>query len=92
MGILKLFKKKVEKKEATHSKIYVGNALIKPTRGSMTLDVTEILQHEEYFKRVNSSLGEIPHYEVDLTILPFKKGINRFGNSHYVIIKNKNTK
>jgi hypothetical protein len=90
MGIIsKLFKTKVEKKEDARKKIYVGNALMKATKSSMTLDITEIMQHKEYFKRVHSTIDSIPHYEVDLSILPFKKGINRFGNSHYIIIKNK---
>lgn len=68
-------------------KIFVGSGLITDKASNITIDVTEILKHEGYFKQVSIS-GNI-HHEIDLTILPYRDGINKFGNSHYIIIKNR---
>lgn len=68
-------------------KIYVGNAKINEHHMSATLDLTVLVEQEEYFNVANIAGDE--HFMVDVTLLPFKKGTNQFGNTHYIIIKNK---
>lgn len=83
--ITKLFTPDKSKKEK--AKIFVGNGRLSEMNSSITIDVTQLAKYPEYFKEITVD-GEI-HYEVEVTILPFQKGINKFGNSHYLIIKNK---
>ena len=74
-------------KKATIKKIFVGNGLLSAKNSNITIDLTELAKHDTYFKEVN--IGGNIHYEIDLTIIPYRDGINKFGNSHYIIIKNK---
>jgi len=86
MDIRKIFTPKGAKKEP-NPKIFVGNARINELNSNVSLDLTEIAKNDAYFHEITIN-GE-RHYEIDLTIIPFKQGVNKFGNTHYVIIKNK---
>lgn len=70
------------------TKIFVGNGRVTEAHSDLTIDITELAKYTEYFTTVETQDGEV-HYECSLTVLPFKKGVNRYGNTHYIIIKNK---
>ncbi len=86
MDIRKIFTPKGAKKEPK-PKIFVGNARINELNSNISLDLTEIAKNPEYFHEI--TINDERHYEIDLTVIPFKNGVNKFGNTHYVIIKNK---
>jgi hypothetical protein len=79
-------KTELHTKNDTPEKIYVGNARLDSIHGSMTLNMTEILNNKSAFRIAEINGEEITF--LNLTVLPFKKGKNRFGNTHYLIIKN----
>ena len=67
------------------AKIYIGNSELEGDNKEATLDVMEILANAEHF-RTNISTG---HQFLDVTFLPFRKGTNKFGKTHYAIIKDR---
>lgn len=74
--------------EATKKpKIYIGNARLSELNSTITINVTELAKYEAMFTQVTIN-GE-QAYEVEATLIPFKNGVNKFGNTHYLIIKNK---
>jgi hypothetical protein len=66
-------------------KIYIGNSEFTEANTEATFDVTEILANAERF-RVNADTG---HQFLDVTFIPFRKGVNKFGKTHYAIIKDR---
>jgi len=68
-------------------KIFVGNAEITPTCFDITLDMTEILKQTSYYRKASTGVSYL-----DIKLLPFRKGTNKFGKTHYAIIKNKKRK
>ena len=75
------------KKPTKTPKIFVGNARINELNSDVSLDLTAIANHLEYAREI--TIDNERHYEITLTVIPFKQGVNKFGNTHYVIIKNK---
>lgn len=75
------------KKPTKPTKIFVGNARINELNSDVSLDLTAIANHLEYARGI--TINNERHYEITLTVIPFKQGVNKFGNTHYVIIKNK---
>lgn len=71
----------------TPPKVYVGNAHVEKDRADITLDITEILEHEESWRREVTITGD--KIFLDITLLPFRAGTNKFGKNYYAIIKNK---
>lgn len=84
MKLKDLFTPSKEKKDF---KVYVGNGIITDATANISIDLTELAKYPTSFREIIYK-GET-HYTVDLTILPFKNGTNKFGNTHYIIIKNK---
>ena len=73
--------------KAKTPKIFVGNARINELNSDVSLDLTAIGKYIDLAHEITIN-GE-RHYEITLTVIPFKQGVNKFGNTHYVIIKNK---
>lgn len=73
--------------KAKPTKIFVGNARINELNSDVSLDLTAIGKYIDLAHEITIN-GE-RHYEITLTVIPFKQGVNKFGNTHYVIIKNK---
>lgn len=82
------FKKIFTPKEKQQQKIYVGNARIVDTKTiNFTINLSEIANYPNHYRSIN--ISDANAYEIDLTAIPFKKGENKYGNTHYIIIKNK---
>ena len=68
-------------------KVYVGNARIGEFSGHLTINISEVMSHADSFRKATVG-GKVTLF-LDVTLLPFKDGKNRFGNTHYIILKNK---
>lgn len=76
-----------KKEPVKKPKIFIGNARLSELNSTITINITELAKHEGCFTStlINGELA----YECEATLIPFKNGVNKFGNTHYLIIKNK---